>query len=213
MQLTRRTLFFIALVSVLLLQQIPWLMLPLKWFETYFHEVSHALVTLLTGGSVVNISLNIDGSGLCLSQGGSQFLIALSGYLGACGFAVLFAKLALKAKQWVLHLLTVLIFLTLLFWVSDLISVLIIGLILAVLYFTNRYLTAPWRRFIMLALAINMALNAIKSPFYLLASNTKGDATALANLTLIHEYIWIFFWISVGLYSLYWIGRGLYAKG
>lgn len=212
MQISRQQLFFGAFFAVLLLQQIPIVLIPFKWFETYFHELSHALMTLLTGGQVKHIELNLNGSGVCRSVGGYTFLIALSGYIGACLFAVWLASLARKAQQWVIHLLTALIFITLVFWVRDLISLLIIVFMLSVLYSVNLYLNTAWRRFIMLALAINMSLNALKSPFYLFNPANSGDATILANLTHIHEYVWIIIWISVGLGSLYWIWRGLYAK-
>jgi hypothetical protein len=62
------------------------------YFETYFHEMSHALVTLFLNGNVNEIVINEDSSGHCLSAhftDGPFVLIAMAGYLGASIFGCL----------------------------------------------------------------------------------------------------------------------------
>lgn len=39
--------------------------LPFVWLEAYLHEISHGLTAILSGGSVVSITLDFDGRGLC----------------------------------------------------------------------------------------------------------------------------------------------------
>ncbi|NBV54813.1 MAG: hypothetical protein EBR79_03775, partial [Proteobacteria bacterium] len=56
---------------------------PLKWAETFYHELSHGLACILTGGRVRRIELNLNGSGVCTTQGGWRLPILLAGYTGA----------------------------------------------------------------------------------------------------------------------------------
>lgn len=82
-----RTILSCLLVMVLYLAwQTIWV-LPLKVLVVYFHEFSHALMTWLTGGSVVSFVVAPDQSGHVISLGGNRFLILSAGYLGSilCG--------------------------------------------------------------------------------------------------------------------------------
>lgn len=82
-----RTILSCLLVMVLYLAwQTSWV-LPLKVLVVYFHEFSHALMTWLTGGSVVSFVVAPDQSGHVISLGGNRFLILSAGYLGSilCG--------------------------------------------------------------------------------------------------------------------------------
>ncbi|MEL6685275.1 MAG: M50 family metallopeptidase [Pseudomonadota bacterium] len=56
---------------------------PLKILIVFFHEASHAIATLLTGGEVVSLSVSADQGGLVLSRGGSRFWTLTAGYLGS----------------------------------------------------------------------------------------------------------------------------------
>ena len=62
------------------------------YFETYFHEMSHALTTLFLNGNVNEIVINPSGSGHCLSSHNvveTFGLISISGYMGASIFGCL----------------------------------------------------------------------------------------------------------------------------
>ena len=59
------------------------LLYPIRLFVTVVHEGCHALMTVITGGRVLNITINPDTSGVTLSQGGMPFWIFMAGYLGA----------------------------------------------------------------------------------------------------------------------------------
>ena len=56
---------------------------PLKIIVIFFHELSHGIAALLTGGSVQEISVSSREGGYCLTLGGSPFLILSAGYLGS----------------------------------------------------------------------------------------------------------------------------------
>ena len=82
--------FWVAVAVSLVASLTPWadiLLYPFKLFTTWVHECGHALMTVLTGGRVMSISIEPDTSGLTQSlvpvgrvAGG---LVASSGYLGA----------------------------------------------------------------------------------------------------------------------------------
>lgn len=56
---------------------------PLKILVVFFHEASHAIATVLTGGEVVSLSISPDQGGLVISRGGSRFWTLTAGYLGS----------------------------------------------------------------------------------------------------------------------------------
>lgn len=76
----------ISLVASLALHFIPgvrWVTYPLRLLVTFIHEGFHAFAALLTGGSVHAINIEPGGSGVTLSSGGFNPIIASAGYLGA----------------------------------------------------------------------------------------------------------------------------------
>jgi hypothetical protein len=56
---------------------------PLKLLVVFFHESSHALATIFTGGKVAEMVVNANAGGHVLSQGGNRFLSLSAGYLGS----------------------------------------------------------------------------------------------------------------------------------
>ena len=94
----------IALVAVVFaLWQTP-VMVPLKILIVFLHELSHAAVVILTGGSVESLSVSPDQGGLVLARGGSRFWTLSAGYLGslAIGVALLVAALRTQADRLVI---------------------------------------------------------------------------------------------------------------
>lgn len=63
---------------------------PIKLFTVLIHEISHALVTVLTGGSVKSIKFAFDLSGITITAGGNLVLIASAGYFGSLIIGALF---------------------------------------------------------------------------------------------------------------------------
>jgi hypothetical protein len=56
---------------------------PLKILVVFFHEASHALMALATGGQVASMRVLLNESGEVLSMGGSPFWTLTAGYLGS----------------------------------------------------------------------------------------------------------------------------------
>lgn len=75
------------------------LIYPIALFGTFIHEASHALATVLTGGKVVGMHVNLDTSGLTKTYGGIGVFISSAGYLGSviAGAALLLSG---RRRKW-----------------------------------------------------------------------------------------------------------------
>ncbi|MBT0957583.1 M50 family metallopeptidase [Alphaproteobacteria bacterium KMM 3653] len=79
---------------------------PLKILVVFFHELAHGLAAILTGGSIVELSLVPGQGGHALTRGGSRFLILSAGYMGSLliGLMLLLVALRTQADRLVLGL-------------------------------------------------------------------------------------------------------------
>jgi len=73
-------------------------MYPFRMLVVFLHEASHALMTLLTGGEVLELSLVPREGGHVKSRGGNFFYIATAGYLGSLLLGALLFILALRSR-------------------------------------------------------------------------------------------------------------------
>ncbi len=72
---------------------------PLKILIVFFHEVSHAMAALFTGGSVERIVLFTNQGGFAETRGGSVAMIYTAGYLGSLMIGVLLFVLAVRTDK------------------------------------------------------------------------------------------------------------------
>ena len=71
---------------------------PLRVFVVFLHEISHGIAAALTGGRIVAIGLTVDEGGVCVTEGGSRFLILNAGYLGSLFWGALFLVLSARTR-------------------------------------------------------------------------------------------------------------------
>ena len=81
---------------------------PIKLMVVLFHEMSHGLMAMLTGGDVVSIVITADEGGACETEGGIETAIVSAGYLGSMFFGglILFLSRARHSVPVVFGLLT-----------------------------------------------------------------------------------------------------------
>jgi peptidase M50B-like protein len=72
----------VILTAAVLLWNTPFTF-PLRILTVFFHEMSHGLMALLTGGSIKEIEVVKEEGGKCITEGGSRFLVLSAGYLGS----------------------------------------------------------------------------------------------------------------------------------
>jgi hypothetical protein len=89
-----------------------WL-LPLKWLVVFFHESSHAIATVLTGGTVESLRIVPEQGGQVISLGGHRFIILSAGYLGSLliGLLLFVITIYTRSDRWVTGLLGIILLL------------------------------------------------------------------------------------------------------
>jgi hypothetical protein len=86
--------------AVFALWQTPFVV-PLKILIVFFHEASHAIASVITGGEVVSLTVSPNQGGLVISRGGSRFWTLTAGYLGSLliGAGLLLAATRTRADR------------------------------------------------------------------------------------------------------------------
>jgi hypothetical protein len=198
--------FFILLIVAIVIKQLPLISIPFNWLESYFHEVSHGIAAILTGGNVLQIQLFANGAGLCTTQGGIGFVISFAGYAGATLWGWGIYRLA-SAHQKVAQIFSVLILLLLfssiVFWGRDLLTWFILGVLAGLFLLTFKLKKIHYLQRLMQLFGLLILLNSLSSPSYLLDGRHLGDGAALSSMTLIPEIIWVLIWFSIALLALY----------
>jgi hypothetical protein len=72
---------------------------PIKLFVVLLHEISHALIAIITGGKVISIEINYMLGGACNISGGNHFLISFAGYLGSLFWGALLFLFSFDNKK------------------------------------------------------------------------------------------------------------------
>jgi len=192
-------LFYILLLTAILLTRIPVLGKYFRSVNTLVHEAGHAFMTLLLSGEVIAVNLFADTSGTTVTKAKGklpQALIALAGYpiSALTGWLCLF----LLYKGYNLYILFILTSIALiimilslrnmygLFWAGT-----FIVLNLLLIYFNNRTLIYTFAAFY----SVVIFMDAIMSSIVLLILAIKqpkkaGDATNLQKITKIPAAIW-----------------------
>ncbi|ABZ76394.1 conserved hypothetical protein [Shewanella halifaxensis HAW-EB4] len=200
-----RTRFLLELFIAFMVTRLPFVSVPFKWLESYFHELSHGLATIISGGIVSHIELFPNGAGLCFSQGGWPILIGFAGYFGAAlwGYLIFMFATWPKGIRLSFGLLGGVVVLTIILWARDLLTVAILAS-LAVLFLLplklkqNRFLASGLR-----VMALMIILNALASPMVLLGLEGQGDANMLAGESWLPAWFWVFVWLATSAFMLY----------
>lgn len=128
------------------------LLLPVKLLTVFFHELSHGLAAILTGGSIVSIGLNLNQGGICYSTGGWRFITASAGYLGSLlwGCGLLLASMKRGINRSLTEAIGVLLLIAAALWMRDFQSLAIsiitgLGLIYIAAKLNEKYCTVILR--------------------------------------------------------------------
>lgn len=197
---------YFLLLAAILIRQIPFVSIPLNWLETYFHEISHGVAALLTGGEIIRIQLFPNGSGLCTTQGGVNFLITFCGYAGATLWGWLLFKLAKshqRTAQIIAAFMIVLLLASIILWARDLLTIIIISSLAVMFVFMVKMRRLKYLQLLLKFFGLTVLLNSLFSPTYLFDGRNLGDGAALSELTMVPEFIWVLIWCVLALIALY----------
>ena len=207
--------FWLLFVAAVIVLQIPLISIPFKWLESYFHEISHGLTAILTGGTIVQIQLFPNGAGLCTTRGGSSFLISLMGYGGAIlwgGLLFSLASIHRNIARIFSIILLCLLSTSILLWVRDLLTLFIVLVLLALVAAQLKFSSHKTLQKMLQVTGLLVLINSLMSPLYLLDGQARGDGAALANITLIPEVVWVVLWLGAALFMTYRLSKMKFSR-
>jgi len=204
--------FFILLITAILIKQLPLVSIPFNWLESYFHEISHGIAAIMTGGKILRIQLFTNGAGLCTTQGGIALVVSFFGYAGATLWGWAIYKLSSshqRAAQGFSVFVFLLIISSIVFWGRDLLTWFILAVLAVLFLLTIKLKKLHYLQRLMQLFGLLILLNSLFSPSYLLDGRNIGDGAALATMTFIPEFVWVLIWFSLALAALYslYLGR------
>lgn len=191
-------------VPVILLWSTP-LVWPLKILVVFFHELSHGLAALATGGRIVRIEVVAQQGGVCWTAGGSRFLTLTAGYLGSLlwgGAVLLLASSTRRDRAVAVGLGAVILGATLL-WVRPVFSFgfgfhLAAGLALVAL---GRFLPEAANDLVLKVFGVTSCLYVVPDIWSdtIARSHLRSDARMLAEMTHVPTVVWGGLWILAAL--------------
>ena len=212
--------FWVLAVLSLFLAQMPlvsFLFAPVTQFTTMVHELSHALVCIVTGGFVTGLTIVGDGAGhggLTFCRGGMPFFYTQAGYLGTAVFGslLIFVGQYPRLSKFILIFLATAMAAASLFLIGG--NVLSTGLagvgsflwgiaMSAFLMYSGIKLKPHTANLLLLFLGIQTALNSFTGILYLVqlglglspSSAAWSDASNMASMPpYIPAVVWSLFW-------------------
>ncbi|MEI6705883.1 MAG: M50 family metallopeptidase [Methylococcales bacterium] len=201
------------LIFLLGLIMVAWeypILYPLKLLVVFFHESSHAIATILTGGTVKELVINQQQGGHVISQGGNRFITLSAGYIGSLLWGVVIYLASVKS-HYDKAIMTVLAFSIIIITVvlsSSLFSWLFGLLIGGAMLLMAKYLAEQYNDFALRLIGLTSMMYApldiysdtisrsyLQSDAYLLADYVGGT-------TLLWGSIWIIISVAVIFYCL-----------
>ena len=207
---------WLAAAVCLVVSLTPWgplVLYPFTLFTTWVHECGHAVMVVLTGGSVSSITIDADTGGLTqsLMPAGriARGLVASSGYLGSSvvGCLLVAASRVEKRARPILWAIGAFMLVTLVFWIRNAFgAVVVLGWAVTLLALARKG-TGRAPRFLLSVLAVQVALNAVYSIRVLFFVNGPSDANTMAQLFVAPAWLWAGSWMILSLAMLAWTLR------
>ena len=168
-------------------------------YNTFFHEAGHALMSLLTSGSVVRIELFSNAAGVAVTSNKtwmSKFLVSLAGYpAGAAAGWALLTQIEKLNEQYQMYIMLGIFTLVLMLWVRNLygaIWILVNLLLLITASWFNYYYLFSIYFFIIGSFVMIESIWSCLIIIYVSAEDPTGagDAKNLRDLTYIPAVFW-----------------------
>lgn len=131
---------FVLLAIAVYFWESPFL-LPIKYLTVFFHELSHGISAVLTGGEIARIELNFNQGGVCYTAGGIRWIVLSSGYLGSllCGCGILIANVRYKQEKLLMNLLSFTFIISIILWVRNFEGIVICSILALITYLIPKY--------------------------------------------------------------------------
>lgn len=211
----------LAVLSVIVarLPVLRWLVYPFDVLNTFVHEMSHGIATVLTGGSFRRFEIYPNTEGVAWTAGGIRWIVASAGYLGSAlvgGGLLLLSARQINAPK-VLLIFGIILTIASVLFVRNLFGivaalVLCGGLIAAALKLEPR-----WNTLLLLFIAVQITLNALDSLWDLVRLSSfrrhvVSDAQIMQQATGVPALVWAILWSGLSLLILWQAIRWAYVR-
>ena len=180
---------------------------PITLLVAFLHEFGHAFGAGITGGSILGVQINPDGSGLTTTQGGSTAVTLLGGYIGSAFFGNLLFYIGVKLPQYhriALVFLGGMMAFAGIFWFQSWTSTAILILYGVFLYFIARH--AEWPGWALMFFGLSSILYIIQDFRFGPSSDLQHFESVVGFFpSTIWMYIWLIFVVLMFLYNLRFI--------
>ncbi|MEQ6247797.1 M50 family metallopeptidase [Sulfitobacter sp. HNIBRBA3233] len=198
---------FAILAVIFALWQTP-AVLPVKVLIVFLHELSHAIAAWLTGGSVLEISVNPAEGGFTVTRGGNAVAILTAGYLGSLliGVGLLVVALRSDADRLVLGIFGAVTLFVTLFYVREPFAALFCGasglVLLAIAVFAGHRSSDLVLRIIGLSSVIYVPYDIFDDT--IARSALPSDARVLSETFGGPTVVWGGLWLALSLAVIAW---------
>jgi len=132
-------------VGISLTAAAPYINFPITMLCTFLHEFGHAFFAVLTGGSVISLQVNPDGSGVTWTSGGSRALTLMGGYIGSAVFGNILLRVSLtNFARWGCYALALASAVSAVMWFSSLYTMFLLAVFSGVFLFMAQSKFAPY---------------------------------------------------------------------
>jgi hypothetical protein len=189
----------------------PLILYPFTLFTTWVHECGHALMAVLTGGSVASITIQPDTSGLTRSlmpvSRLAQGLVASAGYLTAsivgC-FLMAASRVERRAKP-ILWGIGAFMLVTLVLWIRNPFGAFVVlAWAVTLMALAGKRAGHGVAGFALSVLSIQVALNAVFDIRALFLVHGPSDAQTMARLFFVPAWFWGGLWMALSVGLLAW---------
>lgn len=181
-------------------------LLPLKILVVFFHEISHGMAAVLTGGSIEELTFGANQGGKACTRGGFFFIVVNAGYVGSFlwGAALILGAAWTRRDRVLTALLGVVLAVVTVLYVRNgfgfLFGLAAAGALLA----CARWLGDPSNDFILKVIGITSCGYAILDIWSdVFARSCWSDARILAMRTHVPAVFWGTLWIALTLVGTY----------
>ncbi len=205
---------FLIIAGIILFSILFWdsvFIYPIKFFVVILHETSHAIVTIITGGTVKSIYITSYLGGITKSNGGNSLLIASAGYIGSLiiGALLFISAYNIKVRTITTKVLSIILLLITVGYLKGSLSV-FFGLMVSIFFFFlpeyfNKVFASFFLKFIGLISCLYV-LTDIKNDL-ITTSIRETDAQIIEFITGIPSLAVGFLWLVISLLTVYFLIR------
>lgn len=171
------------------------IMRPINLFVTYLHEFGHAFGAIISGGDVVALQVNEDGSGVTTTRGGSRKLIIMGGYIGSAIFGNLLFLIGArwpKASQFTIYTLALTMAIAAIVWFNSMFTTTFLLIFALALYIIASKTNLDRDILMFLGLA---------SIVYIIQDFNVGPTSDLKmyaeEMVIFPQKMWMYIWLAI----------------